>query len=312
VSLFPSLQTLSRDGAVLTLVGAIFVALVVTYILNKILGRLGGWFLSRARRDTYGDALLERRRAETLLNVVAAVGRTIILFICLYVAWRISSPHSNTPVALIGAGTFFIVIGGVTVGPLLRDITNGILMILEGWYNVGDHITIDPFTQLSGIVERLNLRSTKMRSLNGEVIWVHNQYIQAVRVTPRGLRTISIDTFVTDPVRGRKLLERTFAELPVGPAMIVSPLAIIEEEEHGGVWRITATGQTTPGREWLIEDFAVNAVKQANARGTSPVIVYGPIVRYTDATAEQRFERSMQTSNHAKRPPRKRPRKKTP
>lgn len=289
------------------LVGAIFVALLLAYLLNHYFGKLGAWFLERARRDTHGDALLERRRTETLLNVVAAVGRTVVLFVCLYIAWRITSPHASTPVALIGAGTFFIVIGGVTVGPLLRDITNGILMILEGWYNVGDHITIDPFLQLSGIVERLNLRSTKLRSLNGEVIWVHNQHIQAVRVTPRGLRTISVDTFVNDPERGRKLLERTFAELPVGPAMIVSPLVIVEAEEHGGVWRITATGQTTPGREWLIEDFAVNAVKQANERGRSPVIVYGPIVRYTDAAAEQRFKRSMRTPTQATKRSRKSP-----
>jgi len=206
--------------------------------------------------------------------------------------WRLLNP-TEAPVAIIGAGTFFIVLGAATIGPLLRDITNGILMIAEKWYNVGDHIVIDPFWELSGVVEKVNLRSTKLRSLNGEVIWVHNQNIQAVRVTPRGVRTISIDTFVSDLEKGRKLIGRVINTMPTGPTMIATPLVINEEEQHGSVWRITAVGQTAPGREWLIENFAVNALKEADTNAKNPVIIHGPIVRYTDAVAEKRFRHSM-------------------
>jgi small conductance mechanosensitive channel len=166
-------------------------------------------------------------------------------------------------------------------------------MIAEQWYNVGDHIKIDPFWELSGVVEKVNLRSTKLRTLSGEEVWVHNQHIQAVRVTPRGVRTMSVDTFVSDLEKGRKLIGRVINTMPTGPAMIATALVIKDEEQHGGVWRITAVGQTTPGREWLIEDFAVRALKEADEANKEQIIVHGPIVRYSDALAEKRFLHSM-------------------
>jgi hypothetical protein len=81
--------------------------------------------------------------------------------------------------------------------------------------------------------------------------------------------------------------------MPTGPTMLANPLVIKEEEELGSVWRITAVGQTIPGREWLIEDFAVKTLQEADEKSRSPVIVHGPIVRYTDALAEKRFRHSM-------------------
>jgi hypothetical protein len=105
---------------------------------------------------------------------------------------------------------------------------------------------------------------------------------------------MSIDVFVNDLPKGRERIKRVLANMPTGPTMISSPLVITEEEELGTLWRITATGQTAPGREWLIEDFAVNAIKNSDQRKKDPVIAHGPIVRHTDATAERRFTRSMQ------------------
>ncbi|MGK2896410.1 MAG: mechanosensitive ion channel domain-containing protein [Candidatus Saccharimonadales bacterium] len=85
--------------------------------------------------------------------------------------WRLLAPHtSSSGLAAIGAGTFFIVFAGQTLGMILRDITAGAAMIIEGWLHVGDFIKIEPFMDLSGMVERFTLRSTKLRSLSGSVI----------------------------------------------------------------------------------------------------------------------------------------------
>jgi hypothetical protein len=286
----------AQDSLFLHLFFGLIAAVVVAFIINKILNFLLNWLASviadRNKTDTPAERMLHTKRAETLLGIAGAIGRTIVLGLCLYFAWRIVNP-TTAPVAIIGAGTFFAVLGAATIGPLLRDVTNGILMITEKWYNVGDHIVVDPFAGLSGVVEKVNLRSTRLRSLNGEVIWIHNQNIQAVRVTPHGVRTISIDTFVSDLEKGRMLIGRVINTMPTGPTMIATPLVIKEEEKHGGVWRITAVGQTAPGREWLIEDFALKAIKESDQKSKSQVIVHGPIVRYTDAMAEKRFRHSM-------------------
>ncbi|MGI9028014.1 MAG: mechanosensitive ion channel domain-containing protein [Candidatus Saccharimonadales bacterium] len=285
-----------QDDTLLRLSLGLVAALLLAYVINRILSLffsfLANVMASRSNPNTPAERLVHTKRAETLLSIAGAVSRVLVVGLCLYLMWRLTNPTS-APVAIIGAGTFFILVAAATVGPLLRDVTNGVLMIAEKWYNVGDHIVVDPFWQLSGIVEKVNLRSTKLRSINGEVVWIHNQFIQGVRVTPRGVRTISIDTFVSDLEKGRKLINTAINSMPTGPTMIATPLAIREEEQHGSVWRITTVGQTSPGREWLIEDFAVKALAKADERASTPLIVHGPIVRYTDTLAEKRFKHSM-------------------
>lgn len=277
----------------LAIIVAVIVALIINRFLNFILKTAAGIVARHRTGDiTPAERLIHTRRAETLISIAAAISRVIVIGVCIYISWRYANPTS-APLAVIGAGTFFAVLGAATVGPLLRDLTSGVLMITEKWYNVGDHVVIDPFNNLSGIVEKVNLRSTRVRSLNGEIIWVHNQNIQAVRVTPHGVRTISVDTFVSDLEKGRKLIGRVINTMPTGPTMIATPLVIKEEEQHGGLWRITAVGQTAPGREWLIESFAVDAITEADKKSKTPVVVHGPIVRFTDAVAEKRFRHSM-------------------
>lgn len=292
----PLIDFLSPDLIFLRLVGAGLAALGVAYFINRLANRLlpglAEIITDTAASKTKGDKLLQIRRTETMLSVGATVGRFVITGTCLYIAWRLTNP-TTLPVAIIGASTFFIVMGAATIGPLLRDMTSGVLMIAERWYNVGDFVVVDPFWELSGVVEHINLRSTQLRSLNGEVVWIHNQHIQAVRVTSRGVRTISIDTFVNDLERGRKLILGVITTLPTGTAMIATALVISEEEQLGNLWRITAVGQTTPGREWLIETFAVQAIVKTDEDSEHPVIVYPPIVRYTDPGAERQFTHSI-------------------
>lgn len=288
----------TQDNLFFKLVLASVVALLVAIFINQILinlsVKLASKLSARSEKRSKGEQNIQIKRNETVLSVGAAIVRAVVIGACLYISWRIVNPTS-APVALIGASTFFIVLGAATIGPLLRDLTSGILMIAERWYNVGDHITVDPFWDLSGVVEQMNLRSTRIRTLSGEAVWIHNQYIQAVRVTSRGVRTISVDTFVSDLELGRKRINKVLKSMPTGPTMIAGRLAIKEEEELGDdIWRITATGQTAPGREWLIEDFAVKAIKEYDDKLKEQVIVHGPIVRYTDALAEKRFTRSMQ------------------
>ena len=76
--------------------------------------------------------------------------------------------------------------------------------------------------------------------------------------------------------------------------MLVAPLHIVESEELStDFWRMTIVGQTAPGREWLIDNFFVEALKAADKRNPNFTIVYGPVVRYADEAAEKRFRRAV-------------------
>lgn len=289
-------KSFEQDLAFLKLVLAAIIALLAAYGVNKFIKkavpRLAQRFAPVDKKMRLSERVIMRRRQETLLEVAAAIGRALVVILALYIAFRLLNPTS-TPIALIGASTVFFIIGLATIGPLLRDLTSGVIMIAEKWYNVGDYVVVDPFWELGGVVEKVNLRSTKVRALSGEVIWIHNQHIQAVRVLEHGVRTMSVDTFVYDLEKGRKLISDVLKTMPTGPTMITRPMKIIEEEQLGGIWRITAGGQTSPGREWLIEDFVVKAIEKADNKLQESVIAHGPIVRYTDIAAEARFLTSM-------------------
>jgi small conductance mechanosensitive channel len=302
-SLSNFLFEIAPRSADLRLTMAILAALLAAYILN----RLAEWAVRKLSHtiaqhtdNAPTDLRYQRlRRLETFISIGMAIIRVAVVSVALMIAWQASSP-ATAPWAVIGASTFFLVLAGATITPLLRDVTYGFVMTAEHWYNVGDHVMIDPFMDLQGVVEQITLRSTKLRSLTGEVIWVHNQHIQAVRVTPRAVRTIAIEIFVSDLTAGERLVDETLKTLPAGPMMVTRKVAISETEQlSDNLWRITAKGQTVLGREWLIEDFAVQALKQKDGRARKPVIVHGPIVRYVDATAEKRFRRSVR-SNAAK------------
>ena len=148
-------------------------------------------------------------------------------------------------------------------------------------------------------VERVTLRATKLRSLNGEVVWLHNQWMQGVKVTPRGVRTLAIDIFVNDEAKGRTMIERAMEIIPVGTMTIAQRLHITKSEKwYDKLWLITVVGQTPPGREWLIEDFFVESIKELDGKNAQKVLVRKPLARYADPGAERSFKRAVRVAQN--------------
>jgi len=288
--------------SVLILVGAI----ILSYIFSKFLAagiiKIAQAVSVRSDNETNEERFIRLRQVETYLSVAVAVIRATVVAVVAYVVWRMISPMASSGAAAIGASAFFIVFAGQTLGTILRDITAGSIMIIEQWFNVGDFVKIEPFINVSGVVERLTLRSTRLRSLSGEIVWIHNQQIQAAHVTPRGLRTIAVDVFVRDKERGLKVLKELAKAVPIGAMMLATPLKIGKPEEWGNsLYRITITGETAPGREWLIENFFVNAIKEIDStvrNKMSRVFVYEPIARYADPMAEKKFKRAIRAQKN--------------
>lgn len=284
-------------------IGVFIIALAIAYVVSRFVSFV---IVRLARRiGHYGDvaATAERklrlRRLETYLSVTVAMLKIFIFIVAILAAWQVTHQHTSSA-AIVGASTVFVVLAGATIQPLLRDLTTGSLMIAEQWYNVGDFITIDPTLGDAGVVERMNLRSTRIRKINGEILWIHNQYIQRVSVSPKGIRTIAIDLFVNNLDKGTDLINHLKKTLTVSPTMLVTPVDISYTQQlTDKMWQITAISQTAPGREWLLEKFAVDILKErdADVHGDKTVILYEPLVRYADPEAERRFKRAVRLQN---------------
>lgn len=266
-------------------------------LLAKLIIKIAQKIAVSSDNTTSEERQIKLRRVETYLGVIIAMVRGLFVFFVLYIVFQLMRPEGNGSTAAIGASAVFIVLAGATIGSILRDITAGATMIAEQWFNVGDHVRIEPFIDVGGVVERATLRSTKLRSLNGEVIWMHNQYIHAVKVTPRGLRTIAVDVFVTDGAQGIKLVNKILEAIPTGPLMLARPLTITRSEPWGEeLWHIEVIGQTPPGREWLVEDFFVSALQSIDAKSKLPVLVHKPLARYADPEADRNFKRAVRVA----------------
>jgi small conductance mechanosensitive channel len=299
-------RTVSQSNNYVSIVILIF-SIIFAWWLSRFLAK-GIVFLAQkvasiGDNETREERFLMYRQVETYLSVAVAVVRALVVAIVAYITWRILVPEPETiggyGPAAIGASTFFIVFGAATIGLLLRDITAGAVMIVEKWFTIGDFIKVEPFIDMSGVVERMTLRSTKLRSLSGEVIWVHNQQVQAVHVTPRGLRTIAVDIFVKDIDLGVKAIQKVVDAMPTGATMLARPLKMTKPEQWGeDMSRITVIGEMTPGREWLMEQYFITAIKKIDedAKKSEKLLALEPFARYADPVADKRFKRAVRVA----------------
>lgn len=276
--------------------------LVVCIIVGSLVGKIFGMLLRRVSRSVGKKADASRdlatanrlRRIETWTIISIAAVRVLFFVVAIYVWWVLTHPANGQPTALIGASALLAIIIGGVFSPLLRDFAFGSGMMAEHWYGVGDLITVEPFSNMQGVVERITLRSTRIRGLNGEVIWVSNQNIAAVRVAQKGVWTMAIEMFVTDKDKAEALIEKTNALLPTGPSLVATKLAVMRvSERDNDIWHITAVAETAPGREWLIEKTAIELLTKLDEKEKTQTLLTEPVARYADNDTERQFARAV-------------------
>lgn len=292
--------------AIVSLIIFLIIAIIAGRVIAAVLRRLVATIGRQADKTDNLQTVNRLRRYETMIVLSIAIIRTFLLLFALYFWWIYIHPNQQ-PRALVGASALLVILLGGALSPALRDIASGGVMMAEQWYAVGDHIKVEPFAEMQGVVERVTLRSTRIRGLNGEIIWVNNQNIAAVRITPKGIRTMAIELFVRDLDKGQTLIDAVNRRLPNGPLLVNSPLNVMTSNQVGDeLWHITAIAETAPGREWLIERYAIDVMKEIDDKRQMHVLATEPVARFADNDAERRFARAIQNARKTPRPKRRR------
>jgi hypothetical protein len=157
-------------------------------------------------------------------------------------------------------------------------------------------ISID-FPKTRGVVEAVTLRSTRIRGINGETYWIANSAIQGVSVAHRGVLWLAVELFVNDVKKAEKLIDDTNALLPTGTTLLTEELAITNVTKRAEkVWHITAVAGVAPGREWIIETAAIDALKKLDEKNKVPVMITDPVHHYDDREAEQELRRAVRNA----------------
>ncbi len=275
------------------------VIFTIVMVLALVLGRIAAAILRRAtkiigaRADKTADlaAVTRLRRLETLIVLSIAVIRTLLVLFAIYFWWVFTHPGQQ-PTAILGAGAVLTILISVGLRPILNDVASGSVMMAEHWYGVGDHIRVEPFIDAQGVVERVTLRSTRIRKFSGEILWINNKDIAGVSITPKGVRTVAIELFTKDHDKAVKLIEDANLRLPHGSLAVASPLVVMTSSAVGkDLWHITAISEVAPGREWLLDKFAIEVIQELDEK--QKVLVHEPISRWADSEAERRFARTI-------------------
>src|SRR6266480_4311264 len=190
--------------------------------LSAIVARwVMAWSDSRHRSPS-GDLrakIVELKRRETSVAVI----RTGIAYIAFAAALVLSAAQLTggfNRLSTLAGASFVLILVAFSAQRVLVDIIAGFSMFTEKWYSVGDTIAI-PTMELQGIVEEVSLRRTKLRSLDGEVINIHNSQIPAVRVLPGGIKEFDVELVASDRDAAERLLLDVAAILPEGPTTFV-------------------------------------------------------------------------------------------
>jgi moderate conductance mechanosensitive channel len=237
---------------------------------------------------TQAGRLRRLKRRETQVSIVRAAV-TYLGFVTaaiLSVGQLIGGVDRLT--ALAGA-SFVLILVGFAIQRVLMDIIAGLVMFLEGWYSVGDTIQI-PMHELQGIVEDVSLRHTRLRTLDGEVIHIHNSQIPSVRVLPSGVKELQLEVFVTDRARGVEMVEAVAGILPQGSTTFIRRPQIESVDEIGETLvRISARAAVAPGREWLVDGFFADLIRE---RAEPGLIAHGPVTLAIDESAAKSYSRA--------------------
>ena len=286
----------------LTLVVILIVAGLLSRGFTLVLRYLSKQLRRKSSLSKSRSAAARFRRFETWVVLSIAILKFVIFAFAIYLWWVLIHPSNGQPTALIGASAVVAIIIGGVVGPLLRDFSYGSSMMAEQWYGVGDLVTIEPFSDMRGVVDRITLRSTRIRGLNGEIIWIANQSIAAVRVARKGVSTIAIELFVTSVEGAKKLIDEVNNLLPTGSVLVAEKLTIVHtSEREGGIWHITAIGETAPAREWILQETAIELLKKLDENHKKQVLACDPVTRFADIDAEKSFELAVKNAKKKQR-----------
>lgn len=257
----------------LIVIGALLVSWLLRRGISKGLRRLhSGGVEERAAAVRRGvpDALLETRetsvRAEQRIEALTGVLRSATTFVVWLIAafMILAAVGISLAPLLAGAGVIGVALGFGSQS-LVKDFLSGVFILVEDQFGVGDIIDVEG--QVSGVVEAVSLRTTRLRSVDGVVWHVPNGEMRMVgnmsQHWSRSLLDVEI-AYDTDIEKAKTVIKQ------VADRLWKEDPAVLEEPEMWGVEQLGASGivlrlvvKTTPKEQWRVARALRERIKRA-------------------------------------------------
>jgi len=240
-----AIESAIRIGVVI--VFAFFGVWLLQHVLNPLI-RVS------VRRQMQGEPEEEvEQRIQTLSHVVY---RTAVLVVTIMTGIIILT-EAGINVAPLVAGLGLV---GLAVGfgaqNLVKDMINGLFILMDNEYSQGDVVTIAGIT---GIVEDLNLRRTVLRDLDGTVHFVPHSSIEVSSNWTKDYSRINLTVGVAYESNLDHVISvinrvgRAFAEDPEFAPKIISAPQVLRVDNFGdSAIDIKVLGDTKPLEQWAL------------------------------------------------------------
>lgn len=228
----------------------VLVILAVAFALARAVRVLAARAARLAEKNE-GPLSERAKRARTLAGFLRRAAAVLIYAVALMAALRVLGVDI-TPI-LAGAGVAGVALGFGAQG-LIKDLISGLFILAEDQFRVGDVIKT---AGVAGQVERVTLRVTQVRDLEGVVHTIPNGEIKVVSNLTKGFSRVSLDVGVgygEDLDRAIKLLDavgRELAEDPqFGPLILEPPVVLGVEALAESQVTLRLLAKTLPLRQW--------------------------------------------------------------
>lgn len=244
-------------GHILPIAGYIIAAFIAIKIGDFVIKKI-----FRPRETLYFD----ERRVNTMRTLLRSVLRYAAYFIVAFMVLD-NVTNGNIKGFLAGAGIIGVALG-FGAQSLVKDVITGFFILFENQYAVGEYITVG---KLSGFVEGVELRVTKLRDWGGELHFIPNGQVTTVTNFSRGNMRATVEigiAYEEDIGRAMEVMKSEAARLAEelkeviveGPEILgvvaLSPAEVV----------IRAVAKTRPMEQWAVERQMRQRFKEAFER----------------------------------------------
>jgi small conductance mechanosensitive channel len=192
------------------------------------------------------------QRVKTFRGLFIQSVRTLnaIFFIFMFLdQFRIDLKPLLAGIGVVGLGL------SLAAQNILRDFINGLLILIEDQFNVGDWISINSF---SGTVEKFTMRATSLRATDGQLIIIPNGTISQVANSTKKFSTAVVEVgvdYATDVRKALEVMELCAKEVSesFGQDVLSSPVTQGIISFGANDIQLRALIKTVPGTQWAIE-----------------------------------------------------------
>ncbi|HID85788.1 MAG TPA: mechanosensitive ion channel family protein [Anaerolineae bacterium] len=243
--------------------GRILIILLAAWLGYRLLGVVARRIEKLVEDEDHATVSEREQRARTLTRTLRSTGLVLIAFVAGTMILR--ELGMDIGPILAGAGIVGLAVG-FGAQTLVRDVISGFFILLENQFNVGDSIQVG---DLAGSVEKITLRATFLRDLQGTLHIVPNGEIRILSNRTRGWARALVNVGVAyeeEIDRALAVLERIGQELwgdeHYRPLLLEEPTVTGVEELGDSSVVVRIMARTQPGKQWDVARVLRKRIKE--------------------------------------------------